>query len=89
MDKIYLIIAITFLISTVFLTIKNHLVSQQYNYLKSDYEALEERLIEKQERLRNYTLVSIELNNICDKYTSTRKYKAQNKKLQELLNELN
>ena len=89
MEKIYLIIAITFLIAIIMLSIKNHLISQQYDYLKSDYEALEERLIEKQERLRNYTLVSIELNNICDKYTSTRKFKAQNKKLQELFDKLN
>ena len=89
MDKIYLIVAITFIIATILLGVKNHLISQQYDYLKSDYEALEERLIEKQERLRNYTLVSIELNNICDKYTSTRKYKAQNKKLQELFDKLN
>ena len=89
MEKIYLIVATTFIIATILLSVKNHLISQQYDYLISDYEALEERLIEKQERLRNYTLVSIELNNICDKYTSTRKYKAQNKKLQELFDKLN
>ena len=89
MEKIYLIVAITFIIAIILLSVKNHLISQQYDYLKSDYEALEERLIENQERLRNYTLVSIELNNICDKYTSTRKFKAQNKKLQELFDKLN
>ena len=89
MEKIYLIVATTFIIATILLSVKNHLISQQYDYLKSDYEALEEKLIEKQERLRNYTLVSIELNNICDKYTSTRKFKAQNKKLQELFDKLN
>jgi len=50
---------------------------------------LEIELAEKQKRLRNYSLTAIELNNICDKFTSSRKEKAKNKKLQELLNELN
>lgn len=82
-------IMIVLLVSTVLLTIKNYLIDQQYNFLKQDYEALEEKLLEKQERLRNYSLTALELNNICDKFPSTRKEKAKNKKLQELLNELN
>jgi len=89
MEKIYIIIAITLLMAICLLMIKNHLLNDQYNYLKDDYEAIEIHLLEKQERLRNYTLVSIELNNICDKFPSSRKEKAKNEKLQKLLNELN
>ena len=89
MEKIYLITTIVFAISTSILMVKNYLIDQQYNYLKNDYESLQERLLYKQERLRNYTLTAIELNNICDKFPSSRKEKAKNEKLQELLNELN
>ena len=80
---------IAFFCSTVYLVA----ITQK---LKIDNEALEREethylflLDDKQKRLTNYTLTSIELNNICDKFPSSRKEKANNEKLQELLNELN
>ena len=47
------------------------------------------KYVEQQNRLANYTLVSIELNNICDEFKSSREAKAKNETLQNLLNELN
>ena len=44
---------------------------------------------EMQKDLKNYTLISIELNNICEKFRSSREEKAKNKELQELLNKIN
>lgn len=44
---------------------------------------------EMQKNLKNYTLISIELNNICEKFKSSREEKAKNKQLQELLNKVN
>lgn len=44
---------------------------------------------ETQERLKNYVLISIELNNTCEKFKSSREEKAKNKELQELLNKIN
>ena len=89
MERIYLITAFTFICSTIYLSVSNYLLKSQYKYLRNDFEMLERELDQKQNRLRNYSLTALELNNICDKFQSSRKEKAKNKKLQELLNELN
>ena len=89
MERIYLITAFTFICSTIYLSISNYLLKSQYKYLRNDFKVLERELDQKQKRLRNYSLTAIELNNICDQFQSSRKEKAKNKKLQELLNELN
>jgi len=41
------------------------------------------------ERLLNYTLMSLELNNECDKFQSSRNSKAKNKTISELIDKLN
>ena len=89
MEKIYLIIAITLLCSTVLLAMKNYLIEERYEFLKNDYSMLEHHFKENQKKLTNYTLTSIELNNICDQFPRSKKAKAKNEKLQTLLNELN
>ena len=89
MERIYLITAFTFICSTIYLSVSNYLLKSQYKYLRNDFEMLERELDQKQNRLRNYSLTALELNNICDKFQSSRKEKSKNKKLQELLNELN
>jgi hypothetical protein len=89
MEKIYLIIAIAFAISTTYLLATNHVLRYKKIYNDIEMEELRIDLADKQERLTNYTLTSIELNNICDQFQSSRKAKSENKKLQELLNELN
>ena len=89
MEKIYLITTVVFVFSTGWLMINNHLLSSDKMHDMLEIDALKQELAEKQERLKNYTLVSIELNNICDGHTLTRLNKANNPKLQKLLNELN
>ena len=89
MEKIYLITTIVFLFSTAWLMINNHLLNADKIHDLLEIDALKQQLAEKQERLRNYSLTALELNNICDKFPSSRKEKANNEKLQELLNELN
>ena len=89
MEKIYLITAFTFICSTVYMSISNYLLKSHYKYLLNDFKSLEEELHQKQKRLRNYSLTALELNNICDKFQSSKREKAKSKKLQELLNELN
>lgn len=88
-EKIYLITAVTFICSTVYLCISTYLLKSHYKHLLNDYKSLEEELHQKQKRLRNYSLTALELNNICDKFPLSRKAKAKSKKIQDLLNELN
>ena len=78
-----------FFCSTVYLAAINTKLKSEIKELEREESQLIHNLDEKQEKLKNYTLVSIELNNICDKFSSSRKEKAKNDKLQELLNELN
>jgi len=89
MEKIYLITTVVFVFSTGWLMINNHLLSSDKMHDLLEIDALKQELAEKQERLKNYSLTALELNNICDKFPSSRKYKAQNKKLQELFDKLN
>lgn len=89
MEKIYLITTIVFAFSTGWLMISNHLLSADKVHDLLEIDALKQELAEKQDRLRNYSLTALELNNICDKFPSSRKEKAKNEKLQELLTELN
>ena len=89
MEKIYLITTIVFAFSTGWLMISNHLLSADKMHDLLEIDALKQELAEKQDRLRNYSLTALELNNICDKFPSSRKEKAKNEKLQELLTELN
>ena len=89
MEKVYLITTIVFVFSTGWLMINNHLLSSDKMHDLLEIDALKQELAEKQERLKNYSLTALELNNICDKFKSSRKEKAKNDKLQELLNELN
>lgn len=89
MEKIYLITTIVFAISTGWLMINNHLLGSDKVHDLMEIENLKIELAEKQKRLKNYTLTAIELNNICDKFPSSRKEKSKNEKLQQLLNELN
>ena len=89
MEKIYLITTVVFAFSTGWLMISNHLLSADKMHDLLEIDALKQELAEKQDRLRNYSLTALELNNICDKFPSSRKEKAKNEKLQELLNELN
>ncbi len=89
MEKIYLITTVVFAFSQGWLMIKNHLLSADKMHDLLEIDALKQELAEKQDRLRNYSLTALELNNICDKFQSSRKEKAKNEKLQELLNELN
>lgn len=89
MEKIYIIIAIVFLCSTVYLLVANHLLRYHRLHHQLEIDALKQEMNEKQRRLTNYTLTSIELNNVCDQFQSSRNAKAENKKLQDLLNEIN
>ena len=89
MEKVYLITTVVFVFSTGWLMINNHLLSSDKMHDLLEIDALKQELAEKQERLKNYSLTALELNNICDKFKSSRKEKANNEKLQELLNELN
>lgn len=89
MEKIYLIMTIVFAFSTGWLMINNHLLNADKVHDLLEIDALKQELAEKQDRLRNYSLTALELNNICDKFPSSRKEKAKNEKLQKLLTELN
>jgi hypothetical protein len=89
MEKIYLIIAIAFVISTTYLLAVTHVSKYRSTHDKLELEEMKIKFNEQQKRLTNYTLTSIELNNICNQFQSSKKAKAKNKKLQDLLNELN
>ena len=80
---------IAFFCSTVYLAAINQKLKEDNKSLKREESHFIYLLDDKQKRLTNYTLTAIELNNICDKFQSSRKEKANNEKLQELLNELN
>ena len=80
---------IAFFCSTVYLAAINTKIKSENKALERENISVFSTLDDKQKRLTNYVLTSIELNNICDKFSSSRKEKAKNEKLQELLNELN
>ena len=89
MENVLIIGMVAFICSTLFLAGENQKLKQIKEELTREEAHFIYLLNEKQKRLTNYTLTAIELNNICDKFPSSKREKANNDKLQELLSELN
>ena len=89
MENVLIIGMVAFICSTLYLAGSNQKLKEKNKILEREETNYIYQLDQKQKRLTNYVLTSIELNDICNKFPSAKRDKAKNKKLQELLNELN
>ncbi len=85
MEKIYFIGMVGFFCTTIMYVTRyrNEKIDKDIKVLESNIE-----LSKKDSLVKNYMLISLELNNICEKYKSSREAKLKNKKLQELFDKI-
>ena len=89
MERIYFIGMVLFFCTTILYVSKHRNLKAD---LKISKETQQKDFIDyckQQDKLRSYTLISFELNNICEKFKSSREEKAKNETLQKLLKEIN
>ena len=89
MEKYYAIGTFLFFLTTMFYFSKSINLQKDLKISRDEQNKDFIKYLEQQKRLTNYVLTSIELNNICDEFKSSREAKAKNETLQSLLDQLN